>query len=135
MAKGEVVSNGVARVEARKCCGDLFRGFPGEAAATGEAEIPRQAVDVDIDGDEQAGRVDVPEAEVHAVGGTDHPAQEEKEALAAARAARVRQKVRGAATRAVAVEAARVTDGVAPDGQGFAQGVVRFQLGAKTCTK
>ncbi len=76
VAKREVVAHGVRRVEAREGRGDLLGRAKGGGGAAREAEVPGQPVDVDVDGDEQTGRVDVPQAEVHAVGGADHPAQE-----------------------------------------------------------
>jgi hypothetical protein len=100
-------------------------------------------MDVNVDRDEQARRIDAyplvlpPEPQVDAVGTAHHPAQEEQQALAPARSARIGQEMSGTATRGAFVtrltrltqQPARGADGVAPRGKGVPQGAVPSHLG------
>src|SRR5687768_13088862 len=82
VANREVVLHGVGRIEGAEASGDLLGGPPGGVVAGGEAEVPGDAVDVDVDGDHQGGSRDGPEAEIDSVFGTAHPPEVEEEALA-----------------------------------------------------
>ena len=73
VAEGEVVFDGIRRVEAGEVRGDLGGGAPRDVVPVGEAEVLAELVDVCVHRDEERGRRDRPEAEIDAVGGADHP--------------------------------------------------------------
>ncbi len=141
MAEREVVTSGIGRVEASEGRGDLLGRLERWGSPSGETEVSGQAMDVHVDGDEQPRGVDVPEAEVHAVGGADHPAQEEQEAFRAARAAWIGKEMRRAsAARALVpqgvgrsrdgtAEARCGAEGVAPRRESLAQRLLSVELG------
>lgn len=84
MAEGEVVFHRIIRVEAAERGGDLLGGAPRCVLPAREAEVPRDAVHVRVERDDERRGRDVPEAEIHAVASTRHPAQVQKQALAGA---------------------------------------------------
>src|SRR5580693_10317046 len=99
VAEREIVPRRVARIEPGEGLGDLFGGAKRQVAARGEAQVSTELVDVDIDGDEQPGGVEIPEAQVDPVGRPHHPPQKEKKALAPGAPTGVGQKVGRAASR------------------------------------
>lgn len=100
MAERKIVPGRVVRVEPREGLGDLDRGAPGDVAAPGEAEVPREPVDVDVDGDDQPVGRDGPKAEIDAVGLAHHPPREEEQALGGAPGAGIAEQVGRAASTA-----------------------------------
>src|SRR5439155_171149 len=82
--EGEVVLDGVGRIEPAQAAGDVERHRPAGGPVAREPDPPRDRVDVGIERDHQAGRVHrPPEPEVDAVA-PGHPAQVEVQALARA---------------------------------------------------
>jgi len=89
----KVVSNGIGWIEGPQGGGDLAGSAERGVGALGEAEVPRDALDVGVDWDEKLRRGDRKEPQIHSVGGADHPAQIEQEPLAGAALARVGDQV------------------------------------------
>src|SRR5512139_965981 len=91
--EGEIVPDRILRAHRPECGGDLLRRPPVPGAARGEPHPPPEPRHVGVEGnDEVPGRRDRPEAEVHAVGSPDHPAQEQVVALARRPLRRVRKQ-------------------------------------------
>src|ERR1019366_5311651 len=90
VAEREVVRDGVGGIEPRERAGDLFGGLPRCLVSAGETQGPR------------------------------HPPQEQEQALAPARAARIGQEVRRAAPRTVTAQAAGGAERVAPGRESLA---------------
>src|SRR5262252_9606351 len=76
VAERKIVFHRIAWIDARQRTRDVLGGFPRSVLAVGEAEVVAELVNVRVHRDEQARRVNRPEPEVHAVGGSDHPAEE-----------------------------------------------------------
>src|SRR3982750_1133239 len=71
----------------------LLRRAPGEILPSGQPDEAADAVDVGVQRHDERAAGHVPEAEVDSVRATDHPAQEEVEALARAAAAGMREEM------------------------------------------
>ena len=98
MAESKVVFHWILGIEPPKRSGDLFGRGPGRGAAVRQPEIATDAKDVGVDGDQELGRCDRPQAEVDPVRRADHPSRVEDESLARASGARITDQMTQAAT-------------------------------------
>src|SRR5262249_36782050 len=94
----KVVFHRIRGVELAEARGNLDGRAERERLRGAEAEVRGELVDVRVDRDEEERGVDRagPQAEIDPVGGANHPAEKEEQALAGAGAARIRQEVREA---------------------------------------
>ena len=115
VAQRKVVLHRIVWVELPQRSGDLFGRCPARCAALGQSEIETDSMDVSIDGDHELGGRNRPEPEVDPVGGTNHPAGVENEALACASGAGITHQVAQAATGRVAPKR------IGETGQGFSK--------------
>ena len=106
----EIVLHRIVGIEPSEHLGDFHGSSPARRRPTRETEVTREAMDVDVDGDEEAGGRDIPQARVDTIGGSYHPPQKEEEALRRAPVDRIDQNVLRAVTGR-AVELPRVADG------------------------
>lgn len=130
MAERKIVPGRVVRVEPREGLGDLDRGAPGDVAAPGEAEVPREPVDVDVDGDDQPVGRDGPKAEIDAVGLAHHPPREEEQALGGTPGAGIAEQVGRTASPARVAFARRGEPSGAADAVAKARERLAERLGA-----
>lgn len=119
VAEREVVLDGVARVEAGEFLRDFGRCLPRNVTPIGEAEVTAELVNVSVDGDDESARRNGPEAEIDAVFGARHPAQEKEKAFCGRALRRVGEDVGGASALAFGVEATFAADGGSPYDEGL----------------
>ena len=107
MAQREIVFDRIFGIEAPQCGRDLFGGGPARSAARGQPEVEPYAMNVRVDrNDELRGR-NLPQTEVHTVGGADHPARVQKKTLARASGARIADQVAHVSANRVATKRIR----------------------------
>src|SRR5207237_10763309 len=111
VAQGEVEAHRVARVQRPQPLRHFLRGLPGEIAPARRPDEAADAVDVSVERHDQRLLRHVPEAEIDAVGPSDHPAQEEVEPFAGAPASRMRQEVLEPSRRSALAEERREIGG------------------------
>jgi hypothetical protein len=97
MAEREVVLDRIVRIDARQSAGDLLRRLPGDVFPLREPKVFGELVDMCVDRANEETRAHAPEAQIDAVGRSDHPAQEEEESLRSTAAERVRKDMVGTA--------------------------------------
>jgi len=93
VAKRKVVLHWVVGVELPQRSGDLLGRCPGCCASIRQSEIAADSMDVCIDGDDEVGGRNRPEAEVDAIRRANHPTRVEDEALACASGTRIADQV------------------------------------------
>jgi hypothetical protein len=101
VAESKIILDRVVGIELAQCRGDFLGRCPGRGAAIRESEIPTDAVDVRIDGNQERRGRKRPEPEVHAIGPSDHPSRIEEEPLAGASGARITDEVTQGSTRSI----------------------------------
>ena len=89
----EVVFDRVLGIELSEPARDLLCGDPACGAAARQTEVPADAMDVGVDGNDELGGRHRPEPEIHAIGGSDHPTGVEDQPLAGASGPRVADEV------------------------------------------
>jgi len=104
VAEREVVFDRILRVELSQRGRDLFGGCPTRSAAVGQTEVSAYAVDMRIHGNQECRGGDGPEAKVDAIGGANHPAGIEQEALASAAGSGIANQMPQAAASRVAAK-------------------------------
>src|ERR1019366_6925602 len=88
VAEREVVGHRVGGIEPRERARDLFRRLPRRPAPPRKPKVSTEAMDVYVDRHEEAGRWNLPHAQVDPIGRSRHPPQKQQQALATARALR-----------------------------------------------
>jgi len=104
VAECEVVFDRILRIELSQRGRDLLGGRPTRSAAIGQTEVPADAVDVRVDGNQECRGGDGPEAKVDSIGAANHPAGIEHEALASAAGSGVANQMTQAAASRVAAK-------------------------------
>jgi len=104
MAEREVIFDGIFRIELSKYGRDFFGRRPTRSSPIRQTEVAADAVDVRVDGNQQHRRGDGPQAEVNTIGGANHPAGIEHEALASAARSRVADQMTQAPASGVAAK-------------------------------
>lgn len=103
VTQGEVVTQGIRRVESPQGARDLERHGHSGSASTRQTEHPRLECDVHVERDHEPGRRrPTPQTEVDPVFGAHHPTQKEVHALRRAATLRMRHEKLHAPTRGVA---------------------------------
>jgi hypothetical protein len=84
VAERKVVFDRILRIELPKLGSDFFGSRPTRSSAIRQTEVAADAMDVRVDRNQECRRRDGPEAKVDPIGGANHPAGIEHEALASA---------------------------------------------------
>jgi hypothetical protein len=127
VAKRKVVLHWVVGVELPQRGGDLFGRHPGCGASIRQSKIAADSMNVCIDGDEELGGCNRPEAEVDAIRRANHPTRVEEEALACASRTRIADQVAQAATGRLAAKR------IGEAGQGFSKVAVACPMEVDEC--
>jgi len=104
VAEREVIFDRIFRIELPKHGRNFFGGRPTRSSAIRQTEVAADAVDVRVDGNQECRRGDGPEAKVDTIGGANHPAGIEHEALASAARSRVTDQMTQAPASGVAAQ-------------------------------
>lgn len=104
MAEREIIFDRVVGVEAPQRPGDLFGSRPARGAACGQTEVEPNPMNVRVDGNDELRGRNLPQTEIHPVGGPNHPARVEEKAFARAPRARVTDQVAHVSTIRVTTE-------------------------------
>jgi len=127
----EVVPGGIARIQPSEGLGDLRRRAKRKTRARRKAQVSAKLVDVDVDRDQEPGRVEIPQAKIDSVRRPHHPPEKKEQALAPGAATGVGQKMGWATPRASRDQTTGHAYGVAPSAQGQAHGLVRRSFAGK----
>lgn len=93
MAERKIILDRIFGVEAPQRRGDLFGRSPARGAARGQTEVEPDPMNVCVDGNDELRGRNLPQAEIHPVGGPNHPARVQQKAFARAPSARVADQV------------------------------------------